>query len=102
MPPCESLYMVNYLFEIGPTLPGAMGDVELSHSEIACWQSNIGITLNHWESRTLKRISKDYLNECRKATSRDREAPWPTPEFEHAFRAAYAAASKANLRSLAQ
>lgn len=72
MPECDALYLIEYLFELGPT----QGDAPLSHAELAAWQSNIGITLQPWEVRFLKKLSLEYLGEYRKAAEPDYPAPW--------------------------
>ena len=85
MPPCDALYLVGYLFEIGPTLPAGMGEGPLTHGEIASWQSNTGVRLESWEARLLRRLSLDYLNESYKARARDCPAPWgdaPVPNLK--------------------
>lgn len=102
MPPCDAHYLVGYLFEMGPTLPSGLGDSALTHGEIAAWQSNTGIELNAWESRTLKRLSNDYMSEARQANKIDRPAPWQdipdvTPSPDHV-----AASLKASMRELAK
>jgi hypothetical protein len=76
MPPCDAPYLVEYLFEIGPTMAAGMGNGPLTHGEIASWQNNTGIDLNAWETRTLKRLSLDYLGESQRATARDAMPPW--------------------------
>jgi len=76
MPPCDAGYLLAYLFELGPTLPTGMGDAPISHGEIESWQRNTGICLGSWESRILKRLSNDYLNQAHRSTARDCPSPW--------------------------
>lgn len=54
-------YLVDYLLEIGPTMPTGMGVAPLSHGEIAAWQSNVGICLQPWEARALRMLSIEYV-----------------------------------------
>jgi hypothetical protein len=54
-------YLVDYLLEIGPTMPTGMGAVPLSHGEIAAWQGNVGVRLQPWEARELRRLSIEYV-----------------------------------------
>lgn len=68
-------YLLGYLYEIGPGMPGAMGEVPLSHGEIESWQRNTGIRLTPWEARTLRRLSIAHVEESYAA--RKREAPAP-------------------------
>lgn len=76
MPECEAMYLVSYLYEIGPTLPNGMGESPLTHTEISSWQQNTGVELSSWEARVLHRASLEYLSESQRATKPDAEAPW--------------------------
>ena len=81
MPPINlPSHILAYFWEVGPTMPGGMGAVPLSHGEIESWQNNIGIKLSAWECRALKRLSIEYLNESQKATKRECPAPWKSDE----------------------
>jgi hypothetical protein len=72
MPDCDARYLIDYLFEIGPT----QGDAPLSHTELRAWQHNIGISLQAWELRFLKRLSVEYLGQYRDAAEPDCPSPW--------------------------
>lgn len=98
MPPCDALYLVGYLFEIGPT----MGEGPMTHGEIESWMRNTGIRLNTWEIRTLKRLSLDYLGESHKATERGRPAPWEDAPYAKPEPDRVAAGLKASMRELAE
>jgi len=77
MPPFDGpKYMLDFFWEVGPAMSGGMGSAPLTHGELESWQRNIGIKLNPWECRTLKRLSVEYVNESHKATKRDHPAPW--------------------------
>jgi len=76
MPECDAMYLVGYLFEVGPTLPNGMGEAPLTHAEIEAWQRNTGVQLELWESRVLHCASFEYLSELQRAKSPDTEAPW--------------------------
>jgi len=76
MPECPLLFMVGYLFEIGPTIPNGMGDAPVSHLEISAWQQNTGFVLDSWQATTLHKLSLAYLSESQRATKPDAEAPW--------------------------
>lgn len=85
MPSCDAPHLVAWLFEIGPTLPAGMGEGPLTHGELQSWQLNTGIALQSWETRLLRRLSLDYLNESHKARARDCPAPWgdaPVPNLK--------------------
>lgn len=76
MPECPLLFMVGYLFEIGPTTPNGMGDAPISHLEISAWQKNTGYVLDSWQAITLHKLSLAYLSESQRATKPEAEAPW--------------------------
>ena len=69
-------HLASYLFDAGPSMPGAMGNVPLPHSEIKAWQDNTGIELSAWEASTLRRLSSDYL-----ASAQAAEKPTCKPPF---------------------
>lgn len=69
-------HLLEYFWEIGPTMSGSMGSSPLTHGEIESWQRNIGIKLSAWECRTLKKLSIEYSNQSYKATKRDCPPPW--------------------------
>lgn len=80
LPPLEvGDYLAAFLFEIGPTMSGASGGGALTFSEIDAWCTRTGIDLEPWESRILRRLSRDYLSESGKAEKRDCPAPWRVP-----------------------
>lgn len=100
MPYCEAPYLLTYLYEIGPAMQGGMGDSPITHGEIAHWQSNTGITLDSWESRTLRRLSIDYLAESSAAKKFGAIAPYQETEQAKIDRVVIADQSKEYFRSL--
>lgn len=73
MPTVEAAaYLIGYLWDAGPTPAGQV----LTHAELRAWQENNGVELSPWESRTLRRLSGDYLAETFKARRHDHPAPW--------------------------
>ena len=98
MPPVEgAAYLLGYLFELGPTVTagGYPGPIEWPH--IDAWCNRIGIDLQPWESRMLRRLSHDYLAETYRAEKFGAQAPWrpdgAKPEVT---------ATQASLRALAR
>ncbi len=69
-------YLIDWLMEIGPTLPAGMGSGVLTFSEIATWQQLVGLELQPWEVRALRRLSEDYLAESNAATDPRRPPPY--------------------------
>lgn len=76
LPQIDVEYLVDILFEVGPTMASGMGELPLSHSELLAWMSNSGIELHPWESSMLRRLSRDYLASSVNAVRRDCPAPW--------------------------
>lgn len=81
-------YVVDLLWEVGPTMSGGMGEGPLTHGELYAYQQNTGIQLSEWEATTLRRLSLEYMNESHRATKRDCPAPWQSEEYEDAMRVA--------------
>jgi hypothetical protein len=83
MPPLDGGdYLIGDLWEAGPTLAGAMGAGPLTFCEIHHWQESVGIKLNPWEARALRRLSIVYLNESHRAGKLGCEPPWKSPGFK--------------------
>jgi hypothetical protein len=72
MPPCDSLHIIDYLYEMGPTVGGA----PVTHSEIESWQHNTGVELDAWQARTLRNLSAEYLVTAHNAKKWDCPPPW--------------------------
>lgn len=85
MPECDADYLLNYLFEVGPTLAGGMGESPLSETELRAWMSNTGIELDSWEARTVKRLSREYLSESQAATEPTRTCPWDDAPYARMY-----------------
>lgn len=68
-------HLVGYLFEAGPTSPAGMGSAALAWAELQAWQSQVGIELESWEVRTLRRLSGDFAAEARRAEAPDAASP---------------------------
>jgi hypothetical protein len=98
MPPVEGgEYLIGYLLEIGPTVAAGMGAGPITHGELRAWMDNIGIELEPWECRLLRRLSGDYLAESRKAEKADCPAPWRAPDAKPEI-----SSTQAALRALAK
>ena len=77
MPELEAgQHMIEYFFAVGPSL----GDGAITHAELQCYQSNMGIELSPWECETLRRMSIDYINQSHKAKEINCKAPWQPEE----------------------
>lgn len=69
-------YLLNWLFEVGPTQPAGMGSGPVTFQELAAWQQQAGIELQPWETSLLRRLSVEYLNESYEATNAARPPPY--------------------------
>lgn len=83
-PPCESTYMVDYLFSAGPVMSSPMGGTPLSHQEIWAWQQNMSIDLCPWEVNSLREMSRQYLSELLQSDKHDSPPPW-IPEIDKEY-----------------
>lgn len=69
-------YLVEYLFQFGPTLAAGMGLGPVTFQEMRAWQDMAGIKLQPWEAALLRRLSGEYADEAHKAVKRDRPPPF--------------------------
>lgn len=76
-PPLEAAaYLVEHLWEVGPTMAAGAGVGPITFQELQSWQAQIGIELAPWEVRILRQLSFDYLDELRKAEKPDCPPPY--------------------------
>lgn len=76
LPPNPAPYLIDWLLEIGPTQPVGMGAAPISFGAMLDWQDIMGVELQPWEARMLRRLSVDYVNEQYHARDKDRLAPY--------------------------
>jgi hypothetical protein len=53
-------YLAEWLFDMGPTVAGAMGEAALGYQDMAAWQAINGVELMPWEASLLRRLSGEY------------------------------------------
>lgn len=68
-------HLTEWLFEIGPTVPGGMGATVIGWRDLEAWQTIMGIELSPWEARLLRKLSGVYLMQA--AASEKPECPAP-------------------------
>lgn len=73
-------YLIDYLYECGPSYAAGMGAGALPHSEIAAWQWNTGVRLQPWEARFIRSLSRAYVAESNRALASDCPPPWDSPD----------------------
>lgn len=101
MPPIEAgHYLLGYFWEVGPAMSGGMGAAPLTHTEILSWSALVGVVLQPWEARALRRLSIEYVNESQNATKRGAPAPW-AEDADQVEKAVETNATKNALRALA-
>jgi hypothetical protein len=69
-------YIVGFLYEVGPAASGGMGMIPVDHREIESFQNNTGVELDAWQARMLRQLSREYVAEAHRATSRTAMPPW--------------------------
>jgi hypothetical protein len=69
-------YLIEYLFDAGPTSPSGTGSVALTWADLGAWERGTGVSLPPWTSRLLRRLSSEYLGESLRATAHDAPPPW--------------------------
>lgn len=96
-PECQAAYILGYLFEIGLLF----GDQPIPHSEIDSWQRNIGINLQPFEVRFIKRLSEIYLSALHEMKAVNAPNPWEDSPYYMTNEFLNAQSSRAALRKLA-
>lgn len=75
MPAIENYgFLIDWLFELGPTMQSNMGSSPLNFEEIYAWGKDINLTA--WEASTLKRLSLDYLSMLHTGSEKNCPAPF--------------------------
>lgn len=73
MPPNPAPHITDWLLEIGPL--GADAGA-LSWRDLAAWQGMIGVELEPWEARLIRRLSSEFATMRHKAEKADCPPPW--------------------------
>jgi hypothetical protein len=69
-------YLTDWLFEIGPTASGAMGEAPMAIRHIEADLAALGIETEPWECRLLRRLSGAYAEERYRARKPECPAPY--------------------------
>ncbi len=69
-------YLIDYLMEVGPTVPAGMGEGAVSFTELETWARTCSLDLSGWEFRTLRRLSLEYAVQIAKSRNQDCPPPW--------------------------
>lgn len=76
IPDIPAPYLVEYLFEVGPTVSTGMGPAIVGWRDLQAWQDMLGLELQPWESRLLRQLSAAYLSQSLKSEKPDCPAPY--------------------------
>lgn len=101
MPQVEATHLLDYLFEVGPTMAAGMGAAPVTFGELDAWCNRVGIDLSPWESRALRQLSRNYVDESYKAEKRDCPPPWTPKDMTEENRAAVSRQVEMSLRAIA-
>lgn len=102
MPEVDAFYLVDYLFDVGPTMHSGMGEVFLSSTEILAWQQLSGIDLQPWEFNAIRKMSSAYLIESQQAENYDRLCPWEDAPYRDNHIKKSAILARESLRNLSK
>lgn len=80
LPPNPAPYLLEWLFDIGPSVSTGMGEAMIGWRDIEAWQSINGVEVQPWEARTLRRLSRDFLNQQYEAKQPGCPAPYSLDE----------------------
>ncbi len=82
----EAEFLIGYWKDIGLALPGGMGLVPLTATEVQAWQRGTGIELQAWEFSALLAMSRGYLVARQEGANPASTPPYGDPinEFDRA------------------
>lgn len=69
-------HLASWLFEVGPVLPGSMGPVPVTFSELFAWSGMTGQRITSEESVLLRSLSRDYCSQLQAAKARNAAPPY--------------------------
>ncbi len=76
----DEAYLLDIFFDVGPLVPGAMGDVPLLYGHLLDWQRAHGVALCPWEHGLLRRLSRAYCTALYTSTDPAAAAPGSVEE----------------------
>lgn len=102
LPDAPLPYLVDYLYEVGPTEAGGLGPAPLSQLELAAWQWNMRRRLQPWEISMLRRLSVQWIVEAQRAEDPDCPPPWDGETITAEEKRAVATSLRDTLRGMAR
>jgi len=68
-------HLIEYLYEVGPIGSTGMGPSSINWVELKAWADMAQVQMTGWEARTLRTLSRVYLDQYMK--SEDKATPSP-------------------------
>lgn len=75
-------YLIDHLLDAGPGVDSGMGRLALRWVDLQAWQGQVGLDLSAWEIRTIRHLSREYLNQAEAAKKATCPAPWMSEQTE--------------------
>ena len=76
LPEVSLPHIIDYLLEVGPTMPSGLGPAPLTHVELRAWQADMAIELSPFEAQTLRRLSRVWITHAQRSEAADCPAPY--------------------------
>lgn len=70
------MYLIDWLLEAGPDMPGGMGAAPLTWGEIESWARLTGHQVAPWEAEILRHLSIAFVQQYQLAKEPDCPPPW--------------------------
>ncbi len=102
LPEAPLPYLLEYLFEVGPTQGGGFGPVPISHSELLAWQENMRRRLQPWELTLMRRLSMEWIAAAQAAEDPTCPPPWDGEVVSDEEKRAVANSLRNQLRGMAR
>jgi hypothetical protein len=74
------MYVIQWLFEVGPVSFGAMGPTPLEWTDIKAWSDLNSLELEPKEVTALRSLSSAYIDQMEKAKDNACPPPWVDPD----------------------
>lgn len=75
-------YLLDALFEVGPTKPGEYGEIPIGWTDIAAYKAATGAISERWEMTTLRQMSMSYMRGKQHGEDVMNDPPEPDPLIE--------------------
>lgn len=76
LPENPAPYITDWLMEIGPLVSGGMGEAPVGWQDMAAWSEMIGVELDPWEARSIRRLSRVFMSQRHDARKPDCPPPF--------------------------